>query len=91
MEEFDIIITPNYTYWMHARPPSNGQRDFWSRVAHEIGHGLGIDHVTRHPAMPDYIQQQIMYYTVPDGNTGDISHRYMGGSDYRALCTLDGC
>lgn len=91
--EFGIQIStnPNYHFWMSPRPMDSahaGYYDFWSTMAHEIGHGLGFGHVSNDGRAADYVKQQIMYaYTYHT----TIYKRYLGGSDYAGLCKGYGC
>jgi hypothetical protein len=90
--EFDILINSRYPYWTGLRSMPSNKTDYFDLfglAVHEFGHGMGIAH-TPSPSSPspDYVKQQVMFR---EFGHNDITKRYLGGSDYTALCTLESC
>jgi hypothetical protein len=91
ISEFDMQFNTHYEFWtgLRAVPADRTHAfDIWSVAAHEFGHAIGFAHTSDDKNAPSYVQQQVMYRYTP---IQDIGHRYMGASDYTALCTLESC
>ena len=61
----------------------------WSVAAHELGHGFGIAHAVEEASSDDpaAVRQQVMY---PSFGLRE-ERRYLGASDYMAVCTAQDC
>ena len=64
--EMDIQIAPNpvsssYTWNYTIGNPTSAQWDFESVITHELGHGVGLDHINN--------PTEVMFWSLPNGVT----------------------
>jgi Matrixin len=64
-----------------------GMFDLWSVATHEMGHMIGIDHVSEDRNAPAWVKAQVMYFSIDPKET----KRYLAGSDYTAMCRMYPC